>query len=251
MNTRTIFGSAIVAMVIATPAAAQSDTEPTRFVLSDYFPAATGMNWTYEKLAPTATGNMRDRYVECTSVQRSDGERVVTMQTTTFLGSMKIPTVYVYAFSTDGSSLYLNETQAILTGAKKYFDRPVVIKMPTADASSSWTRDEVDNDGNVGSVYEYSAHVIPACSISTRAYRNVLQVTEKQYWMAGSSWAEDAEKAGFVPDGFSRQKTGKALFYVKSYFYASHVGLVKTVFYDKDGTLLGSVSSQLVQFSGQ
>jgi hypothetical protein len=241
---------ALSALLLAT-SVGQTDPTAAKQTLARYFPAQVGMSWTYERLAPTASGSTEEKYVECVAVGTCDGERTATMRQVYFLGPEKLVTSIVYAYSTSSRKLYENESYNDLTGARRDFDRPVVIWMPTSSDSVTWSRDDKDEDGRVGCVIEYSARFVPVCSTALRTYRNVLMVTERTYCNAGTQSARRAVLLGLIPEGLSKKVSGRALLSLRRSYFALDVGLVKCLAFGRDGILCGPVSSQLTQFSGR
>jgi len=247
-----MFNRSVISLVLfGAVAVGQTDPAAAKRTLSRYFPAQVGMSWTYERLAPTASGSTEESYVKCVRVDTCDGERTATMRQVYFLGSVKTTTSIVYAYATSGRKLYKNESHNDVTGSQRYIDRPVVIKMPVQEESATWSSEEMDDDGAVTFVEEYSAHVVPICSTAVRPYRNVLMIAKRLYCNAGTESANRAERLGLVPEGFSRKKTGKALLGSERSYYALDIGLVKHLTFDRDGVLCGPTSSQLTQFSSQ
>jgi len=241
---------ALSALLLAT-AVGQTDPAAAKQTLARYFPAQVGMNWTYERLAPTNSGSTEERYVECVAVGTCDGERTATMRQVYFVGTVKTVTSIVYAYSTSGRKLYENESYNDLTGSRRDVDRPVVIWMPTSNDSVTWSRDDKDEDGRVGCVIEYSARFVPVCSTALRTYRSVLIVTQRTYCNAGTQSAGRAVRLGLIPERFSNRESGRALLYRDRSYFALDVGLVKRMMFGRDGVLCGPVSSQLARFSRQ
>lgn len=242
--------SVILPLMLATTVD-QAGLTAAKQTLGRYFPAQVGMNWTYERLEPTLSGSTEERYVECVAVGSCDGERTATMRQVYFVGTVKTVTSIVYAYSTSGHKLYENESHNDLLGSRRDVDRPVVIWMPASDDSVTWSRDCRDEDGRVGWVSEYSARFVPVCSTALRTYRNAVAVTERVYCIAGTQSARRAVRIGLIPEGFSKKEPGRALVYLRRSYFAPDVGLVKLLAFDRDGVLVGPVSSQLTQFSGR
>jgi hypothetical protein len=239
---------ALLALLLAT-SSGQTDQPVAQRTLNRYFPAQVGMNWTYEKLEPTLSGSVEDRYVECVAVGTCDGERVATMRQVYFLGTIKTVTSTVYAYSTSGRKLYENESHNNLTGSRRNVDRPVVIWMPESGDSVTWSRDDMGKDGRVDCVTEYSARIVPICSTAQRIYRNALVVTERTYCNAGTQSARNAVSLGLIPERYSKEKSGRALLCLARSYYALNVGLVKRLTFGGDGVLCGPTSSQLTRVS--
>ena len=242
-----MFGCVLGVLVALTSTTAQVDQAPSEPRLSDYFPASVGMAWTYEKLEPTATGKTRDRRVKCTDVGRTGKAQSILLRRVNYLGNLEVAGTDIYTLPDAGDRVVHNVSGSDLFGLKELTDRPVVLMMPGPDGSATWKTRGKDKDGNVITVSEYKAKFIPTCTTPYRDFENVIEVTEKVYWISGP-WAKAEEEMGLVSKGFSSKTGERELFDIKKQYYAPEVGLVKTLVFDNKGELAGPVSSQLTKF---
>ncbi len=182
--------------------------------IEDYFPHIQGMQWFYEFLKPTKNGQLRQSFRECIKTDTIDGELSTIIRTITYLGTMKLEVINIYAIVDNAILLTLTKG---MTGSKEYLNRPILAKLPKDNKKTTWELKTED-----GTVYKSEAKIIHSLKTKLGKFKDVIKVIEKAY-------------------------VHGALRITKYMFYAKNYGLVKVEAYNAAGDPLNMLSYQLVK----
>jgi len=168
--------AACVLCVIATAYSLDSLDTLIPGTIEEYFPFSVGVGKHFDLLEPNADGETRFSYEICTEKENVEGELWGAFKRTVFLGSMKIESQEVYAIG--GNQVFLDFTMSML-GKKKFFERPIILKMPnTTEDIIEWS---YHDDGDERSEHKCEAEYLPVLKTRRREFKHLIVVKKSSY----------------------------------------------------------------------